>query len=140
MAVFVLDASVAVPWCARDEASAWTDSLLKRLQSGDSALVPPLWAYEIANSLLQIKRRGRITTEQMSSFLDDLRALPIQVDSEGVERVFDRVSALADRCRLTVYDAAYLELSLRTGNPLATLDAELESAALAEGALLIPRP
>ena len=44
---------------------------------------------------------------------------------------------LARRHRLTVYDAAYLELALRKGYPLATLDAALSIAARAEGVPLI---
>jgi len=137
MAVFIPDASVVIPWCARDEASAWTDGLLDRLRTGDSALVPPLWAYEVTNTLLHLQQRGRIVAGDVVSFLDDLRALPIHVDADGVERVFDRVAELAERCRITVYDAAYLELALRTGYPLATKDADLERAAGAEGAALV---
>jgi len=76
----------------------------------------------------------------MSRFLDDLRALPIEIDIEGPERVFDRVAAIADRHRLTVYDAAYLELTLRTGHPLATLDLQLAEAARMEQASLLERP
>ena len=41
------------------------------------------------------------------------------------------------RYGLTVYDAAYLELALREGIDLATLDAELADAARAEGVSLI---
>jgi predicted nucleic acid-binding protein len=94
----------------------------------------------VANTLLQLKQRSRITADEMSRFLDDLRALPIAVDAEGVAQVFDRVLALADRHRLTIYDASYLELALRTGDPLATLDADLEAAARAEHASLLSRP
>jgi predicted nucleic acid-binding protein len=139
MAVFIPDASVTIPWCARDEASPWTDALLDRLRTGDKALVPPLWIYEITNTVLHLKQRSRITVEEMSRFLDDLRALPIEVDSEGMERVFDRVLMLADRHRLTVYDASYLELALRTGHPLATHDGDLKRAAQAELAVLVSR-
>ncbi|MGO9269985.1 MAG: type II toxin-antitoxin system VapC family toxin [Terriglobia bacterium] len=39
--------------------------------------------------------------------------------------------------RLTVYDAAYLELAQRTGLPLATLDGDLQKAARAEGVALV---
>ncbi len=140
MAVFIPDASVTIPWCARDEATPWTDALLHRLHSGDSALVPPLWAYEVSNTLLHLKQRSRITANEMSRFLDDLRALPIEIDAEGVEQVFDRVLTLADRHRLTVYDASYLELALRTSHPLATQDNDLLKAAQAEQAVLVAQP
>jgi predicted nucleic acid-binding protein len=86
MAVFIPDASVTIPWCARDEATPWTDALLDRLRSGDTAIVPPLWAYEVTNTLLHLKHRRRIIADEMSRFLDDLRALPIEVDVEGGNR------------------------------------------------------
>lgn len=44
---------------------------------------------------------------------------------------------LASRNRLTVYAAAYLELAQRRRLPLATLDAELRAAAIAEGVPLL---
>ncbi|CDQ10561.1 PilT protein domain protein (fragment) [Acidithiobacillus ferrivorans] len=40
---------------------------------------------------------------------------------------------LASRFRLSSYDAAYLELALRNGLPLATLDADLVKAATIAG-------
>jgi predicted nucleic acid-binding protein len=140
MAVFIPDASVTIPWCARDEASPWTDALLQGLHSGDVAVVPPLWAYEVTNTLLHLKQRNRITATEMSRFLYDLRALPVEVDAEGMEYIFDRVLFLADRHRLTIYDASYLELALRTSYPLATLDSDLAKAARAEQAPLVARP
>jgi predicted nucleic acid-binding protein len=45
--------------------------------------------------------------------------------------------ALARRHRLTVYDAAYLELALREHLPLATLDASLAAAARQEGVTIL---
>jgi predicted nucleic acid-binding protein len=43
---------------------------------------------------------------------------------------------LAARHKLTLYDAAYLELAQRRGLPLAALDRELRSAAGAEGVVI----
>jgi predicted nucleic acid-binding protein len=44
---------------------------------------------------------------------------------------------LAHRHRLTLYDAAYLELAQRRRLPLATLDSDLRAAAMAEGVPLL---
>ena len=110
------------------------------MRIGDTAIVPPLWAYEVTNTLLHLKQRNRITADEMSRFLDDLRAFPIEVDAEGVEQVFDRVLAQPDRHRLTVYDASYLELASRTGHPIATLDGALRRAAQIEHASLVSHP
>jgi predicted nucleic acid-binding protein len=46
---------------------------------------------------------------------------------------------LARNHRLSVYDAAYLELAQREGIPLATLDADLQKAAAAAGVGLLSR-
>lgn len=44
-----------------------------------------------------------------------------------------KVLELARSQRLSAYDAAYLDLAIREGLPLATTDVELERAALATG-------
>ena len=99
--------------------------------------MPVLWVYEVANTILHLKRRSRVSSGEMSRFLDDLRVLPIDVDSEGIERVVDSVLLLADRHRLSIYDASYLELAQRTGHPVATQDDDLEKAAYEEQAMLV---
>ena len=134
---FLPDASVTLAWCFEDEASAWTDRLLVRLKSGDQATVPAHWPVEVANALLVAIRRGRITREKGTRFLEDLRALPIQVDPKSTESAFDRVFTLAEQHGLTIYDAAYLELATRENLPLATLDSDLQKAARAAGVILI---
>ena len=134
---FVVDASAALPWCFVDETTPETEALLNRLKSGDTAFVPPHWSFEVANSLLMALRRGRIGQEKRDRFLEDLRSLPIQPDMESMAQAFDRVLMLAEQYKLTVYDAAYLELALRRGLPLASLDADLCKAAQAEGVPLL---
>ena len=76
------------------------------------------------------ERRGRLSELLTERFLRVLSHLPISSDDTPDER---RVMALARRHRLTVYDAAYLELAQREGVPLATLDGALAAAARAEG-------
>jgi predicted nucleic acid-binding protein len=44
---------------------------------------------------------------------------------------------LAERHQLTLYDAAYLEVAIRRGLPLASLDRELRGAATAENIMLL---
>jgi predicted nucleic acid-binding protein len=86
---------------------------------------------EVANALLVARRRARISKEKAARFLTDLLALPIRVDSGSSELTFGQVFAYAEEYRLTVYDAAYLELAVREGVPLATLDNDLRNAARA---------
>jgi predicted nucleic acid-binding protein len=135
--VFVLDASVTLPWRFEDEATPWTEFLLNRLEDGEDVLVPAHWPLEVANALLIAQRRRRVTSEQILEFLDDLAALPIRIDSARRPDQWAPVLALAQRHHLTVYDAAYLELAQRTGLPLATLDGDLRKAALAERVALV---
>lgn len=136
MAVFVPDASATLAWCFEDETSDWTESLLARLKSGDTAVVPQHWPVEVANTFLVAVRRGRISKDKAARFFGDLLALPIRIESSGRETTFGQVFALAEKYGLTVYDAAYLELAIREGIALATLDSELRNAARAAGVSL----
>jgi predicted nucleic acid-binding protein len=87
----------------------------------------------VANGLLIGERRGRITPTDTARILALLVALPIRVDAAGHERARQEVIELARRERLTSYDAAYLELAIREGLPLATLDQQLREAAARAG-------
>jgi predicted nucleic acid-binding protein len=58
-----------------------------------------------------------------------LKRLPISIDPETVEHAWVGAINIASMHELTVYDAVYLELGLRTGLPLATLDRALANAA-----------
>ena len=130
---FVVDASIAGAWAFEDEGNADAALALERVESG-SALVPGHWWFELRNALLVNERRGRITEAGTSRFLRDLARLPITVDRSPDENA---LLALARRHKLTVYDAAYLELARREGLPLASLDGELRAAAPSEGVPLL---
>jgi predicted nucleic acid-binding protein len=124
----VLDASVAFSWCFKNEATAAADLVLERL-AAEVASVPAIWHLEIANVLALSERRGRITPARSSEFIALLESLVIVIDEETPSRAFARVLDLARAERLTAYDAAYLELAMRLGIPLASKDADLCDAA-----------
>lgn len=63
MAIFVVDASVALAWCFEDEASTLADGLLGRLRQGDRIVVPAHWPTEMPNGLLVASRRKRIKAD-----------------------------------------------------------------------------
>ena len=132
---FVLDCSVAMAWMFRDEATDVTDRLLDMLVT-DRALVPALWPSEAANALLSATRRRRVARDEWPRLRMELNALPIDVDPPSAERAWGPVIDLAQAHGLTVYDATYLELAMRSGFPLATLDRALRAAALAEGCMM----
>jgi predicted nucleic acid-binding protein len=124
----VIDASVALAWCFRDERTEATANLLERVQT-DAAAVPSLWHLEVANVLALAERRRRITAAESTELIALLEALEIVVDEETASRALGRVLDLAREERLTAYDAAYLELAMRLGLPLASKDADLCDAA-----------
>lgn len=134
---FVLDASVALAWCFPDEATSGTEAILDSLANGTEALAPGIWPFEVANALLVGERRKRVTVAQVASLLQRVAALPISLDSVRVDRTFDQVLSFARQEQLSEYGAAYLELALREGLPLATLDESLRSAATRAGIALL---
>ncbi|MEY2396388.1 MAG: hypothetical protein QOF94_2733 [Acidobacteriaceae bacterium] len=122
---FVLDASVTACWAFHDEDHPQADLALARL-GRDHALAPSLWWFELRNMLVVNEHRKRITLAETAAFLRDLSSLPVTLDSTPDEA---EVLRLARAHRLSVYDAAYLELAQRSGVALASLDAALVRAA-----------
>lgn len=137
MSEFVLDCSVTVAWFFEDEATPETDALLDRTaESG--ALVPGLWRLQVGNVLSQAERRKRIDPSRVASYVDVLAQLPIATDTETEERALRETLALARQENLTTYDAAYLEVAMRRGAPLATRDTALIRAARRVGVDTLP--
>jgi predicted nucleic acid-binding protein len=133
---FVLDSSVSATWCFPDEEHETAEAAFDRLD-GDEAVVPALWWFEIRNILVVSERRGRIDAAGTASFLANLERLSIRIDHDPDSGT---VLALARKHNLTGYDAAYLELALRRGLPLASLDRPLVAAARADGVPLLASP
>lgn len=134
MAEFVLDASIAFSWCFPGdptEDTPYSRRILSRLVT-DDAVVPEIWGYEIANIISVAFRRGRIAQKQIDEYLQRLKALPIRVDSNDLWTNVG-LEANARKWNLSAYDAAYLDLALRKGLPLATADVDLKKAAAAVG-------
>ena len=131
-----LDTSATIAWVYAGETSRPVRAVFDQVtESG--AWVPGLWRLEIANVLEMGVRRGRHDAAFREVTLADLALLSIQVDPHTNDRAWGATVRLAERHRLTVYDAAYLELALRRGLPLATLDRELRVAATAENVALL---
>ena len=128
----VADASVALAWCFPDEASDYADGALVALK-GQAMVVPAVWGLEIANAMLAGERRKRLKQPEIMRFLALLEGLPIVQDDLAVSESVSNVLPLARDYDLSAYDAAYLELSIRHGIPLATLDAKLRKAAQRAG-------
>ena len=127
----VLDASFVIGW-AYQESPASLDDQIRRVTE-DLAYVPAHWTLEITNTLLNSAHRGRLEVRQRGEILAAIRLLPIKADTETWVRGWDDIMALAHQHSLTTYDAAYLELAMRLGAPLATLDLDLARSARAAG-------
>jgi predicted nucleic acid-binding protein len=133
---FVVDNSVALAWCFEDEQTPPVMDLLDRVVE-TGAFAPSLWPLEALNGLLIAERRKRIDSRDRHRLAGMLRALPITLDSETADQAWTTTVRLAERHRLSVYDAAYLELAQRRRLPLASLDADLIKAARGLGVALL---
>ena len=131
MTAFVLDNSVAMRWLlASNKASdqKYAESVLKSMVNTE-AVVPNLWHLEAANVLLGAINRQDVEIAEVERFTVQLENLPVAVDTLTANQVFGHTLSLAKAYRLSSYDAAYLELALREGLPLATLNKDLLRAA-----------
>ncbi len=129
---FVLDCSVTLAWFFEDESGAYAESVQESLTAA-VAIVPSLWRLEVANALRMGERRKRATEAKVAIFLSLLKQLPITTDAETAAHAWQESLSLARTHDLSVYDAAYLELALRRGLAIASLDEKLNAAAAAVG-------
>ncbi len=131
MAAFVLDNSVAMRWLLPSTKPAdqkYAEKVLKSFSDMD-ALVPNLWHLEAVNVLVEAEIRAEIDAGEVERFISHLENLPLHVDRATAQQAFSRILSLARIYNLSSYDAAYLELAIREGLPLATLDKDLRKAA-----------
>jgi len=135
----VLDSSATLAWIYSDETTDAIRALFDQV-ADEGAVVPALWRLEIANSLTVAVRRSRIDVEFRRAALADLAYLDITTGEHANSHAWSDTLHLADRFRLTLYDAAYLELAQRRKLPLATLDQELRAAAQAVGTKTLGEP
>ena len=130
---FVLDASVAMCWLFLDGKPAERAYALKVLaamkQAETGALVPVTWGLEVSNVIAKAEAKGLIREVQSEAFLEMLEAMDIGADRATFSRALTDTLQIARRYRLSAYDASYLELAMREGLPLATLDEDLQKAA-----------
>ncbi len=125
---FVVDNSIVMTWCFRDEANSYADAVLNSLTES-VAVVPAIWPLEVVNVLLVAERRKRLHESDSVRFISLLSQLPVVVERTWPERMMKDLLALGRENSLSSYDAAYLELAMRQGFPIATLDRKLLEAA-----------
>lgn len=100
-----------------------------RSSANAEAVIPRLWDLEVANVRLGAANRKDIEASELERFTIQLENLPITADTSTANQAFSHTISLARAYQLSSYDAAYLEMALREGLPLATLDKDLPKAA-----------
>jgi predicted nucleic acid-binding protein len=130
---FVADASVAIGWVHPAQATRQTAAMLETVALGATLEVPALWPLEVANALIVLVRRRKLSEDDRQTALGWLRGLRLRFDHEMAGLAFSRLSELAAVHRLSVYDAAYLELAQRRRLVLGCKDGPLRTAAKQAG-------
>lgn len=126
---FVVDNSVVMAWCFKDESDVYADWVLESL-STSSALAPAIWPLEVVNVLLAAERRNRLAESDSTRFISLLNLLPIRVVPQPpAEQLMGALPPVARKYGLSSYDAAYLHLAMANGLALATRDGKLKAAA-----------
>lgn len=132
---FVLDTSVTMRWFfgdGRPQELSYAGKVLDAMKVAD-AFVPVTWGLEVANVIAKAEAKGLVTEARSGAFLEMLEGVDIEVDEATFAHTLSDTLQLARRYKLSAYDASYLELALRLGIPLATLDEDLRKAARKAG-------
>lgn len=133
---FIADASVAIAWVHPAQATRHTEAMLDAIADGAALEVPALWPLDVANALVVLVRRRKLTEQERQVALGWLQGLRLRLDHEMAGLAFSRLSDLAATHQLSVYNATYLELALRRQLPLACTDGALRTAAKSAGVRL----
>ena len=132
---FVLDNSVTMRWFfgdGRPQELAYAGKVLDAMKVA-SARVPATLGLEVANVIARAEAKALVTEARSGAFLEMLEGVDIEVDTATFSHALSATLQLARRYKLSAYDASYLELALRLGMPLATLDEDLQKAAKKAG-------
>lgn len=140
MSRVVLDASTTLSWLLPDESSSASSiSVREELFQAETVWVPAHWRLEVCNALWTAERRKRLDATGIAQAVDLFTQLPAEVDPETNERAGSETLSLSRHHALSVYDAAYLELALRRGASLASLDRPLRAVARKLDVPILPK-
>lgn len=128
----VVDASLLLATMLNQTSASFAQATLGRMLTVGGA-APALLPFEIANVLERQRRRGAVTSAQRTAQLRLFSAYGIALEAAPDASALSAIGATAEHHGLSGYDAAYLELAVRLGAELATLDADLAAAGQASG-------
>ncbi len=118
------------------ENNRYAVKVIRQAGTGSVFHVPTIWHYEAAHVAAALVRTGQVSQASAARYFEQVALLPIMTDTPSHANAATATFALSIHFRLSVYDAAYLELVLRVGAALATNDRRLRTAALRAGASL----
>ncbi|MBF0433895.1 MAG: type II toxin-antitoxin system VapC family toxin [Magnetococcales bacterium] len=122
-------------WFFKDQGGDYGDRVLDALVCG-KAWVPGIWPLEMANVLSRAEKKKIVARSDIVRFLNLVKGLSIQVAEDSTQRIFGEILSLATAQNLSAYDATYLDLAMREGIPIATLDDDLRTAARRVGVVI----
>lgn len=133
----VIDTSFTLAWIYADEKpNAAAMQVLEEIESYE-LYVPPIWMFEVSNSLLSSERQKRSTRLQTEHWIELLEDLAVKVDFEMTLAPFGEIISYARTTKLTTYDSTFLYLAVRNNASIATLDKNLIKAAKEAGVEVI---
>jgi predicted nucleic acid-binding protein len=128
---YVIDASAMGPLIIPDEHDELI-SILPQILASDDALVPQHWRLEVANLARMAVRKKRLTEKLLVEAFNALSIFDIVLDPHTDTYAWDKSLRLAAQHDLSAYDAAYLELAIRSKRIFVTKDKALIRAAHSE--------
>jgi predicted nucleic acid-binding protein len=135
--IYVLDCSFCASLLLPDEEAATYKKKFETIGDDDEVVAPHLWWYEVSNTLKNQLRRKRLEFDAALALISDFSSLIDTTDSVFGTEYCEKLLNLAKDYKLTAYDAAYLELTLRKQAVLGTLDDDLQAAARQCGVTLL---
>ena len=134
--LLVLDANIVIGWCFGRNMPSGSRELLARVRE-QGAAAPDLLKFEVGRVIERRAGGRRLSSERADWWRRFFVELPITYDPVGVKSLYLGAWRLAEQTRLTVKDAAYLELAIRSRAPLATRDRPLREAAKRKGVVCL---
>jgi predicted nucleic acid-binding protein len=120
--MIVVDTNILSYFYLRDQFGPEADALLAEHPRW---VVPVLWRSEFRNTLIGYVRRGRMTLDQATGFVDE--AMIFLKDTEHMPATRD-ILELAQASGCTAYDCEFVALAKELGVKLFTMDRQILKA------------
>ncbi len=130
---YVIDCSFSSTLFLPDEKSGHARKFFLNRKPSDRVFIPALWWQETVNVLNVAVRRKRLNFNEVLKIIELFEKLPLETDvNHGVQYAKD-LFELTRVYNLSSYDAAYVELAMRTKSRLMSMDVDILKAIKAIG-------